>query len=71
MKQVKKIPQEGQFVAIWEYKGKLWSSTYKWQDGVLLAYSAGCDEFMYPLDVGAPSKQRLIELSATYFIAEQ
>ena len=71
MKQVKEMPHDGQFVAIWEYNGKLWSSVHKWEDGVLLAYSAGCDEFMYPLEVGAPSEQRLIELNGTYFTLEQ
>ena len=25
-------PLEGQFVAVWEAGGALWSSTYKWRD---------------------------------------
>lgn len=35
MKQVKDMPQEGQFVGVWEYKGNIWSNTYKWIDGIL------------------------------------
>lgn len=71
MKQVKEIPQDGQFVAIWKYDGKLWSSTHKREDGVLLAYSGEVDTYVYPHEAFAPSEQQLVKLSATYFIAEQ
>ena len=30
MKQVKKMPNEGQFVAVWAANGEVWSNTYKW-----------------------------------------
>jgi hypothetical protein len=29
MKELDSIPTEGQFVAIWEFQGKPWCSTYK------------------------------------------
>lgn len=30
MKQVTTMPQEGQFVAVWDYNGKAWSKVLRW-----------------------------------------
>lgn len=32
------MPTEGQFVAVYEYGGKIWSDILKWEDGKLLEY---------------------------------
>lgn len=44
MKKLDKIPNEGQFVAFWEFDGFLWSSTYRYEGGELLRYNEGSDE---------------------------
>lgn len=31
----KVMPKSGQFVAVWAYKGKMWSKTCRWVKGVL------------------------------------
>ena len=38
MKQISVMPTEGQFVAIWEYDGEIWSGTYKYNKGRLMVY---------------------------------
>lgn len=38
MKRVNGMPKSGQFIGVWDYKGVIWSDTYKWQDGVLKEY---------------------------------
>lgn len=30
---VNEMPKSGQFVAVWEYNGNIWSGTYYWDDG--------------------------------------
>lgn len=31
-------PTTGQFTAMWEFDGELWSATFKWVDGALFVY---------------------------------
>lgn len=35
MKHVNEMPKSGQFVVVWVYNGKLWSETWRWNDGVV------------------------------------
>lgn len=36
---VKEMPTSGQFIAVWKFKGHIWSDTYKWGDGILYEWS--------------------------------
>ena len=36
---VNEMPKSGQFVAVWKFKGRIWSDTYKWEDGILYEWS--------------------------------
>lgn len=46
MMQVDEMPSSGQFVAVWEHDGELWSDVLKWRDGELFSYSkTGPDGF--------------------------
>lgn len=38
MNQVTKMPTEGQFVVVYEYKGQVWASNIKIEDGILYEY---------------------------------
>lgn len=35
LKQLVEMPKDGQFVAVWIFKGEPWSTTYSWIDGEL------------------------------------
>lgn len=35
---VKEMPTTGQFVAVWEYGGNIWSNTFCWDEWKLLCY---------------------------------
>lgn len=41
MKLSKDMPKSGQFVQVWEYEGKVWSTTLRWVEGVLFSYTEG------------------------------
>lgn len=45
MRRTKKMPKQGQFVAIWEYNGVLWSGVYKYIEDVIYRYNPYADEF--------------------------
>ena len=45
MRELSEMPEEGQFVAVWEYNGKIWSDTYYWEDDKLLCFSNESEEF--------------------------
>lgn len=45
MKQLKEMPEEGQFVAVWNFGGELWASSFKVEDDVVYEYGAGEDEW--------------------------
>lgn len=32
------MPDKGQFVAVWEFDGKMWADTLRWHEGVLQEY---------------------------------
>lgn len=36
---VNEMPKSGQFVAVWEYGGSIWSDTFCWEDDKLLCYA--------------------------------
>ncbi|MCK5612539.1 hypothetical protein KAR91_62285 [Candidatus Pacearchaeota archaeon] len=38
MKIVDEHPTEGQFIAVWEYDGVIWSEVRRWNNGKLEAY---------------------------------
>lgn len=45
MKQVDEMPKEGQFIAVWEFGGRLWSDTIMIDEdtGSFLVYNSGLD----------------------------
>lgn len=45
MNEVSEMPKEGQFVAVWIYRGKIWSDIFKWKDGKLYYFDNEHDEF--------------------------
>lgn len=72
MKQVKEMPQEGQFVAIWEHEGGLWSCVYQWQHGELFAYNVHPEDYdeWTLAGNGSHNTEGLLLLSATYFVKQ-
>ena len=46
MKKVWNKPTTGQFVEVYEYKGELWSMTYRWQQGKLQIYCRHQDDWV-------------------------
>lgn len=40
------MPTFGQFVAVWEYDGEMWSGTYKVEGGQLFRYEQLTDEYL-------------------------
>ena len=64
MKQVDKMPTEGQFVVIWKENGKLMSETRAWFRGDLMALSCVDDSFVYWDDNDYPD-------DAKFFIEDQ
>jgi hypothetical protein len=46
MKSTDNMPETGQFVAVWEHNGNVWSGTYKWKDSELLRYSVYQDRWL-------------------------
>jgi len=68
MKQVDEMPTSGQFVAVWEYDGVIWSEVYINQGEYIDIYSADDDDFHR-----VPSHQVVShhdKYKAKYFIAE-
>lgn len=69
MKQISEMPTSGQFVAVWMYNNKIWSSVYKYESGCLNLYSPVDVDFK-PIDDVDDFKQNLDSVNAQYFIAE-
>lgn len=44
--QVTERPTEGQFVEMWVYQGRLYSTTLRWVDDVLLEYTDYHDDWV-------------------------
>lgn len=40
------IPSSGQFIAIWKYNGKIWSSVYRWENNSLYLVEHGGDDLI-------------------------
>lgn len=57
MKEQTEMPTNGQFVAVWVYDGKTWSTTYKWENGDLLRYDETEDIFIEAGGHFAPGSQ--------------
>ena len=53
MKLKNKMPTEGQFIAIWHFKGEVWSRVYKWKADDLFIYD-GSDEVDSFVNVSEP-----------------
>lgn len=49
---VDEMPEEGQFVAVWEYNGEIWSDTFSIIDGELMKFSDDRDDFYRDSGVG-------------------
>lgn len=47
MREVSEMPDEGQFVAMWEYKGRIWGDTYLVSDDpeFVSAWDNGADDW--------------------------
>ena len=45
MKEVQDLPEEGQFVVVWEYNNKIWSDTFKREGEIILNYNGVEDKF--------------------------
>ena len=77
MKQVNEIPSVGQFLLVWEYKGKPWSKVARCSEGEYEEYSEGVDswrklykqgdiEYAYYI-LSEPVERPLIGLIPEYF----
>lgn len=44
---VKEMPTTGQFVAVWEFNGEIWSDRYQWDKGGLMEYDPDSREWYY------------------------
>ena len=40
---VNEMPKSGQFVAVWEYDGTLYSDSYEWEEDYLVEYNEDQD----------------------------
>lgn len=48
MKELKEMPTNGQFVAIYTYNGEIWSGSYLWDDeGLITEYCLHENEFVH------------------------
>ena len=45
MQIVRERPEEGKFIAVWEFGDGIWSYAYRWKDGVLQRYETESDIF--------------------------
>lgn len=46
MKEVKEPPKSGQFIAVWEYKNKPWSTVFRYKKGKLQEYNQHKDSWI-------------------------
>ncbi len=67
MKQVSEIPKEGQFVAVWEANGTVWSDTYKVEKGVAYWFNDHTDEFEETSHLKPPCRG----FNEIYFVIEE
>ena len=67
IKQVQTRPQEGNFVAVWEHAGQVWSTSFHAIDGTLLAYDENSNEYFYTGDAHTDDLERM---QAIYFVVE-
>lgn len=73
MKSVNKAPDTGQFVAIWQHNGVLWSGTYRWgDDGLLEEYNCGDDDYfqLTSLEVTAWGYDASINETVKFFVED-
>ena len=68
MKQVDEMPTSGQFVAVWQYNGKIWSGVYINRGEWIDVYLIEDDDF--ERNNAETVKNHLEKQSAKYFIAE-
>ena len=68
MKQVKEMPTSGQFVAVWEYNGNIWSGVYINQGRWIDVYLIEKDDF--ETNDAVTVKKHLEKQQAKFFIAD-
>lgn len=66
MKEVNEIPKEGQFIAIWSFRGNVWSGVFRIEDEKIFEYNDNENEFELsgPYFLGADFK------NIKYFVME-
>ena len=68
MKQVDKMPTSGQFVAVWQYNGNIWSGVYINRGEWIDVYLIENDDF--ERNNAETVKNHLEKQSAKYFVAD-
>ena len=68
MKQVDEMPTSGQFVAVWEYNGNIWSGVYINQGEWIDVYLIEDDDF--ERNNAETVKNHLEKQSAKYFVVD-
>lgn len=66
IKQVQERPEEGQYVAIWSYGGKIWSNAFREENGRRMMYYEEEDDF-FPANFNPES----VSPEVIYFILEE
>lgn len=49
MKQLTAMPEDGQFVAVYEYNDQVWSGIYLWDDDGLITEYSDFEDGFYPV----------------------
>ena len=65
MKQVDKMPVEGQFVSVWEFNNEVWSETCRFDGGVLELYVGQEDYWRTMREIDELPN----DIEVTYFVA--
>lgn len=63
--EVDKMPESGQFIAMWENEGKLWAATYYWRADKLNTYNPEFGAFCEVSDKEVPFLKRV---EARFFV---
>lgn len=67
IKQVQTRPESGNFVAVWEHAGQVWSTSFHDVGGEILAYDENSNEYF---DTGDAHTDDLERMQAIYFVVE-
>lgn len=67
MKQANHMPTSGNFVAVWQHNGQVWSTSYHLDaDGYYTAYNESENSYFY----AEPEEKFFREHNAVFFVAE-